>query len=104
LQGSYYVKTIEIEFETEKVNNDNDVLIRIGNPSGGRIEITPVKASLFSNSNKEVICTNYKSNERLKLAFIINDVPYNSDNITKESGLVYIVNNGILERASNASD
>ena len=104
LQGNYYVKTIEIEFETEKVNNDNDVLIRIGNPSGGRIEITPVKASLFSNSNKEVICTNYKSNERLKLAFIINDVPYNSDNITKESGLVYIVNNGILERASNASD
>lgn len=92
-------KTIEIEFETEKVNSDDDILIRIGSENNARIEITPVKASLFNNSNVNIVHTNYKSNERLKLAFIINP---QSD--TPESGLAYIVNNGILERASDASD
>lgn len=91
-------KTIEIEFETEKVNNDNDKLIIIGNPSAARIEITPVKAALYANNGYTVIYTNYKSNERIKLAFIINST---SESI--ESGLAYIVNNGILERAASAS-
>jgi hypothetical protein len=54
---------------------------------------------LYNNSNVNVIHTNYKSNERLKLAFIINPT---TDSI--ESGLVYIVNNGILERAADGSD
>lgn len=102
-------KTIEIEFETEKIVNDNDVLVCFGNPNGGRIEITPTKASLYSNSiltnsnTSEIIHTNYKSNERLKLAFIINDVPPNQESRTQESGLAYIINNGILERAAVAS-
>ena len=91
-------KTIEIEFETEKVNQDDDLLLIVGNPQSTRIEITPTKASLYNNSNVNVIHTNYKSNERLKLAFIINP---SSDTI--ESGLVYIINNGILERAANGS-
>jgi hypothetical protein len=65
-------KTIEIEFETEKVINDDDVLIRFGNENATRIEITPTTATLYNNSNNEVIHTNYKANERLKLAFILN--------------------------------
>ena len=92
-------KTIELEFETEKVNSDDDILIRIGSESNTRIEITPTRASLYNNSNVDVIHTNYKSNERLKLAFIINPT---TDNV--ESGLVYIINNGILERAADGSD
>mgnify|MGYP002521201846 CR=1 FL=1 len=44
-------KTIEIEFETEKVNSNDDVLLTIGNPNNVRIEITPTKASLkYHNS------------------------------------------------------
>jgi hypothetical protein len=52
-------------------------LITIGNPQGARIEITPDTATLFNNANVEVVHTNYKSNERIKLAFIINRVPEN---------------------------
>ena len=96
-------KTIEIEFESEKVANDTDKLIVIGNPQGARIEITPDTATLYGNSNKEVVHTNYKANERIKLSFIINAVPENSQDRTVESGLAYIVNNGILERAAIAS-
>lgn len=92
-------KTIEVEFETEKVVNDNDVLIKIGSESQARIEITPTTATLYNNANEEVIHTNYKSNERLKLAFIINS----SNSAGKEANLAYIVNNGILERASYAA-
>lgn len=96
-------KTIEIEFESEKVSDESDKIIVIGNPNGARIEITPDTATLFDNSSAEVIHTNYKSNERLKLAFIINAIPEEASNRTVESGLAYIVNNGILERAASAS-
>jgi len=78
-------------------------LITIGNPNGARVEITPDTATLFDNGNSEVVHTNYKSNERLKLAFIINSIPEDASNKTVESGLAYIVNNGILERAASAS-
>ena len=96
-------KTIEIEFESEKVTDTDDKLIIIGSPNAARVEITPDTATLFDNSNTEVVHTNYKSNERLKLAFIINAIPENEELITVESGLAYIVNNGILERAASAS-
>ena len=94
-------KTVEIEFETEKVNDDNDVLITIGNAERARIEITPTTATLFDNGNNEVIHTNYKSNERIKLAFILNPVTNSSD---KNSGIAFIINNGVLERAASAAD
>ena len=96
-------KTIEIEFESEKVSETTDKIITIGNQYGARVEITPDKATLYDNSNNEVVHTNYKSNERIKLAFIINSVPEESNLRTVESGLAYIVNNGILERAASAS-
>lgn len=96
-------KTIEIEFESEKVSNDDDVLITIGNPNGARIEITPNMATLYNNANAEVVHTNYKSNERVKLAFIINAIQADTSSRTVESGIAYIVNNGILERAASAA-
>lgn len=95
-------KTIEIEFESEKVTDDSDKLIVIGNPNAARIEITPDTATLYNNASVEVVHTNYKSNERIKLAFIINRVPENSQDLTVESGLAYIINNGILERSASA--
>ena len=95
-------KSIEIEFESEKVADNDDKLIVIGNPEGARIEITPDTATLYNNANNEVVHTNYKANERIKLCFIINRVPESSQDITPESGLAYIINNGILERAASA--
>ena len=69
-----YGKTIEIEFESEKVNNAADKLVVIGDPQACRIEITPNTATLYDNNGDEVVHTNYKANERIKLAFIINKV------------------------------
>lgn len=97
-----YGKTVEIEFESEKVSNANDKLIVIGDPSGCRIEITPNTAALYNNDNNEVIHTNYKANERIKLAFIINKISQGSS-ATVDDGLAYIVNNGILERGNLVS-
>lgn len=96
-------KTIEIEFESEKVSDTTDKIIVIGNENAARIEITPDTATLYDNNGDEIVHTNYKSNERLKLAFIINAVPEEQANRTVESGLAYIVNNGVLERAALAS-
>ena len=96
-------KTVEIEFESEKVSDEDDKLIVIGDPFAARIEITPDTATLYDNANKEVVHTNYKYNERIKLSFIINNIPEEADNRTVQSGLAYIVNNGILERAAIAS-
>lgn len=98
-----YGKTIEIEFESEKVSDENETLILIGNPNKARIEITADTATLYNNGNTAVVSTNYKSNERLKLAFIINAVQDDINSRTVESGLAYIVSNGILERAAVAS-
>ena len=98
-----YGKTIEIEFESEKVNNTNDKIIVIGDPTACRIEITPNTATLYDNNSNEVIHTNYKANERVKLAFIINRVASDASSKTADDGLAYIVNNGILERGSLAS-
>ncbi len=88
-------KTIEIDFESEKVSNLNDVLILIGNKNGARIEITPNSATLYNAANVNVIETNFKANERLHLCFIFNKTETNSD----KSDLIFITNNGILERA-----
>jgi hypothetical protein len=108
-----YGKTIEIEFESEKVNDTSDVLVLIGNPTGARIEITPNTATLYANQvfdetsqqwvDVEIVHTNYKPNERIKLAFIINKESETQAGRTPDDGLAYIVNNGILERGALAS-
>ena len=97
-----YGKTIEIEFESEKVNNAADKLVVIGDPQACRIEITPNTATLYDNNGDEVVHTNYKANERIKLAFIINKVSQGAS-ATVDDGLAYIVNNGILERGALAN-
>ena len=97
LQDNNNGKTIEIDFESEKVNSTNDILVLIGNKTGARIEITPNCARFYDTGNVNVIETNFKTNERLHLAFIINRSEANSPD--NKSDLVYIINNGILERA-----
>ena len=88
-------KTIEIEFIPVKSNSDGDVLIRIGDNAAGHIDIKPTGAYLYLGVN-EIIHTNYKVGERIKLAFV-----FNTSNGTDlyANNLVYIINNGILERA-----
>lgn len=96
-------KTIEIEFESEKISDTTDKVVVIGNPIGARIEITPDTATLYANSGKDVIHTNYKYGERIKLAFIINGTVHRQTGDEDDLGLVYIVNNGILERGASSA-
>ena len=88
-------KTLEIEFKSEKVYDNSDILIRIGGANGAHIDITPNSAALYVGTER-VVYTNYKANEKIKLAFIFNVSGLN----LPEDGMVYIVNNGILERAA----
>lgn len=89
-------KTIEIDFKPENVVNNDDVLIKIGDSSGGHIRITTNEAGLYNGEN-HIVHTNYKANERIKLAFVFN--PTQTGN--PDSNLIYIINNGVLERAAN---
>lgn len=93
-----YGTTVEVDFMPEKVVSNDDVLIRFGDAQGAHIDIMPNKAALYDSSGTMRIYTNYKANERIKLAFILNE--RNSD---ADSRLLYIVNNGILERGANGA-
>lgn len=91
-------KTIEIEFTPVKSNNDDDVLIKIGSIDGGHIDIKPNGAYLYiGESTTDIVHTNYKVGERIKLAFVFNT---SNSSDPYANGLVYIINNGILERAA----
>jgi hypothetical protein len=88
--------TVEIDFKPEYVANEDDILVTIGNIENAHIRITTNTAAFYAN-NQPVVKTNFKSGERIKLAFIFND----DNSGTKDANLVYIVNNGILERTWN---
>lgn len=89
-------KTIEIDFKPEKIVNEGDILVMIGDPAGGHINISTNRATLYNGVN-EVIHTNYKANERIKLAFVFNPVSPGD----ASSNLIFIMNNGVLERAAS---
>lgn len=86
----------EIDFKPEQVNSEDDVLLTIGDTSKGYIAITPTGAAFYEGSNTPTIKTNFKAGERIKLCFIFNRY----SEISNDSNLIYIVNNGILERAA----
>ena len=87
--------TVEVDFESEYVSSTSDTILRIGGPST-YIKIQPNKAQMIVDNNP-LITTNYKANERVKLAFIVNPEDIVSDEIKK---VAFIVNNGICERGA----
>lgn len=87
--------TFEIDFKPEYVSSENDILMSIGDVNRAHIEIRPNKAAYYEGGSP-VVQTNYKSGERIKLAFVFNKV----SETASESGLIYIINNGILERTA----
>lgn len=94
--------TVEIDFEPDFVASNSDELIRIGSTisTEPHISIYPNKAQLFIQGNP-LITTNYKANERVKLAFIVEPRQGVSDEL---KNVVFIVNNGICERAAGWKD
>lgn len=93
--------TIEIDFESIRVQNDDDVLIYIGaNGSGNNIIITPTYAAIRSGTG-DIIKTNYKVNERMRIAFVWNRMgeSWGIEKAKNNNQLIYIITNGVLERA-----
>lgn len=96
-----YGRTIEIEFSTQNVGDQNEELVVIGGGiNGAKIAITPNSAYFKpGNQDEPLIKTNFKDNERVKLAFVI----YRESNVNdpKYNKLITIINNGIFERVSS---
>lgn len=93
-------KTIEIEWSTKNVINDDAVICDLRNESGVGILITATKVSLTS-ANGVAIETEYKSGENVRVAFVINK----ASGVTNQH-LSFIYANGIVSRGETwaASD
>ena len=85
--------TVEIEFEIFNVADESASVITIGDMFG-KIDIKATSATLTSREGAQVK-TNYKIGERIKLCFIIKP---NTEDV--ERRLLYIINNGVLERSN----
>ena len=97
LQGG----AIEVDLETFDIENEDAVICECSNNLGtdeAYFRITATKAEL-STANHVSINTRYKDNERLKIAFIGNRAGPHDDGY-----LIYIVINGVLERAALYKD
>ena len=87
--------TFEIDLETFDIDNDNAVICECADElNTSMFRITATKAEISTNQGIS-INTRYKDNEKLKIAFICN----RSGNFD-EGNLMYIVVNGVLERAA----
>ena len=90
--------TFEIDLETFDIDDDDAVICEckdnIIGVSSAYFKITATNAE-FSTANGVKINTRYKDNERLKIAFIGNKIGNHED-----GNLIYIVVNGVLERAA----
>lgn len=86
-------KTIEIEFSSTNVNNDDEVLLDLLDEEGVGLLITATNVKLVSRGGK-VIETSYKDNEMVRMAFVINKASG-----TNNKCLSFIYINGVLSRA-----
>lgn len=86
-------KTIEIEWSTRNVTNDNAVICDLREPNGVGILITATKVSMVS-ADGVIVETEYKSDENVRIGFVIN----RSEGTTNRR-LSFIYTNGIVSRA-----
>lgn len=88
-------KTIEIEWKTKNVSNDNAVICDMRNENGVGILITATKVTMRSSNGVE-ISTEYKSDENVRIAFVINRTSGSTD-----ARLSFIYANGIVSRGES---
>ena len=86
-------RTIEIDFETTNIDNEQASILSLLNGTAG-LSITASTAKLQTLGGTKVE-TKFRDGDRIRLSFIIN----RTDD-TDNSRMLYIVNNGILERAA----
>lgn len=85
-------KTIEIEFASTNVNDDDAVLLDLRNADGAGLLITATNVKLVSQAGV-TIETSYKDNEFIRVAFVINKA---SGVTNKCMSFIYV--NGIVSR------
>ena len=88
-------KTIEIEFASSNVIDDDVVFLDLINDKGTGLKITSSEATIISAAGDK-LSTKYKSDERIRVSFVVN-----RKNSIVEQGLMYLYVNGILCGASN---
>ena len=86
-------KTVEIEWSSKNVSNDDAVICDLRNSSGTGILITATKVSLMS-ANGVVVETEYKADENVRVGFVINK----AEGVTNQH-ISFIYANGIVSRA-----
>jgi hypothetical protein len=87
--------TFEIDLETFDIDDDNAVICECADEvNASMFRITATKAEISTNQGVS-INTRYKDNEKLKISFICN----RSGNFD-DGNLLYIMVNGVLERAA----
>jgi hypothetical protein len=86
-------KTIEIEWSTKNVMNDNAVICDLRDANGVGILITATKVSMTS-ADGVVVETEYKSDENVRIGFVINRATG-----TTNKRISFIYANGIVSRA-----
>lgn len=85
-------KTIEMEWSTKNVINDDAIICDLRGEDGTGILITATKVSLISRGGV-VIETEYKSNENVRVGFVINRASGSTN-----QRLSFIYANGIVSR------
>lgn len=86
-------KTIEIEWSTKNVTNDDAIICDLRNDNGVGIVIRATKVSMIS-ADGVIVETEYKSDENVRIGFVINK----SEGTTNRR-LSFIYTNGIVSRA-----
>lgn len=86
-------KTIEIEWSTKNVTNDNAIICDLRGENGVGILITATKVSMIS-ADGVTVETEYKSDENVRIGFVINK----ARGVTNRR-LSFIYTNGIVSRA-----
>lgn len=83
-------KTIEVEFETSNVTNDDAIVCNIMNDRGLGLLITASKATLkVGYGDKESVSSNFKANENVRISFVLDT--------TNRLAIIYV--NGIMSGA-----
>ena len=85
-------KTIEIEWSTKNVNNDDAVICDLRNDSGVGIVIYATKV-VMTSADGVTIATEYKSDENVRIAFVINRASGSTNQC-----MSFIYANGIVSR------
>ena len=86
-------KTIEVEFATRNVINNDDVILDLTNESGHGLLITTSEAKLTTSDNKTV-STKFKAEEANRISFVINRRKSGNN-----AGFIFIYINGIISGA-----